>query len=539
MFHHEAKGRYAYAIDLHNLHIRLRTGQDAKGNIKLIAFDPFVWAKDETGEYKISDPVTYEMNIEHSTKDFDWWFAEIKVPTKRAKYAFIVECEDGTYLYGPAGETAISLDDSGEFDISPLHHLGYGYPYILEEDLFHAPSWVTDTVWYQIFPERYAIGGKHLNKGELHPWGSKVEGINQFFGGDILGIASKLTEIRGLGFTGIYLTPIFKSPSTHKYNTEDYYEIDPAFGTKEDFKELVDKAHSLGIKIMIDLVYNHIGSTHPIWQDVVQNGAASKYYNWFCHRDDGSYETFATVKAMPKWNTANPDARAYLMDVTLYWAKTYGIDGFRLDVANEVSHDFWREFRKAVRGVNPEIYILGEVWDDGMPWLMGDQFDGVMNYPLAEAIWSFVSGKTDGAKLRHDISKCLVMYPRDRQKVIFNLLGTHDTSRIMTVCNNKVERVKQAFTLLMTMPGSPMVFYGDEIGLIGDGADEARQCMIWDENKSDLQAFVKDLITLRAEDKDMKSHDIIWHKADNEGVIYQKGSLMVALNPNGAEIWRR
>jgi len=557
-FYHESKSRYAYATDLHTLQLRLRTGQDATDKVQVIVFDPFVWEKDSNDVYKVANPVTYTMTLEQSTGNYDWWFAQVEVPTKRAKYGFIVECEAGKYLYGTQGEIPISTTTKGEsteakdtddrlafdfdnnpgeaiaFDISPLQGFCFSFPYILEDDLFKPPTWVADTVWYQIFPERYANSGNpSLKKGQLLPWGSEETVSNsQLYGGDIPGITSRLDEIQALGFTGIYLTPIFKSSTTHKYNTEDYYQIDPAFGNNELFAELVNEAKKRGIRIMIDLVFNHIGNTHPIWKNVERRGENSPYYHWFSHRPDGTYETFATVKAMPKWNTANPKARAYLMDIALHWAKNYAIDGFRLDVANEVSHDFWREFRKTVKAARPDMYILGEVWDDGMPWLYGDQFDSVMNYPLADAIWGYVSDKSDGTMLKNDISRCLVMYPRDRQQVLFNLIGTHDTGRIKTVANGRRERVKQAFTLLMTMPGSPMCFYGDEVGISGSGMDDARKCMIWEGHKRDLdlQSFVKKLIALRAAHKELRDHEVIWHKADASGVIYQKGQLLVALN---------
>jgi len=546
-FYHETKSRYAYAVGLHTLHLRLRTGRDTAKTVKVITFDPFVWSKNPKGVYKVANPVTYEMHKEHTTRDFDWWFAQVEVPTKRAKYGFIVENGADSYLYGSYGEIALSKEGSSphitpevEFDISPMSHFCFSYPYILEEDLFHPPTWVRDTVWYQIFPERYKNSGDpSLKKGKLLPWGG--EGVvknSHLYGGDVPGITASLDEIKEMGFTGIYLTPIFTSPSTHKYNTEDYLSIDPAFGTDQHLGELVAEAHKRGIKIMLDLVFNHIGSTHPIWKDVVKKGKDSPYYNWFCHREDGSYETFATVKAMPKWNTADPKARAYLIDIARYWAKKYPIDGYRLDVANEVSHDFWRVFRKEVKAVNPEIYILGEVWDDAMPWLQGDQFDGAMNYPLAAAIWGFVSGHTDGAALKDSISSCLAMYPRDRQSTMLNLIGTHDTSRILTECNGRVERVMQAFTLLMTMPGSPMCLYGDEIGLAGAGMDDARKCMLWDDVKRNLKLrdFVKELISLRANNEDMRGHEIEWLKADSEGAIYRKGRVLVALNGSNVEM---
>ena len=484
-FYHETKGRYAYAVDLETLHVRLRCGKGAVDSVRLLYFDPFDWAEGKDKIYHLADVREVSMKLEQSTRHHDWWFAEISAP-KRVKYGFIVE----DYLYGTDGEYLFT-------SASKQSHIFYNFPYILAEDIFKAPEWVAQTVWYQIFPERFASGNI-----------AKIPGITE-----------RLDYINDLGFTGIYLTPIQKSPSYHKYNTEDYYEIDPSFGTKDDFRELVEEAHKRGIKIMLDLVFNHIGDTNPIWGQVEKS-------DWFHIKSDGTYETFAMEKHMPKWNTGNPDARKYLMDVALYWAE-FGVDGFRLDVANEVSHDFWREFRRLIKSRYPDMFILGELWDDGMPWLLGDQFDSVMNYSLAAAIWKFVSGETNWQGLREDIAKYLTMYPKDRQKFLFNLLGTHDTDRILTICKGDKRKLKQALLILLSFAGSPMIFYGDEIGIEGEGHDGTRKPMIFESTKIDgeLRSFVKKLIAMRKEYDDMRSVDVEWINDTS----YKKGQLIINL----------
>ena len=528
-FYHETKSKYAYAVDLNTLHIRLQTGKDDIFKVELICFDPYVWVKDDSGEYKIANVQKISMVLEQSSNLHDFWFAEISVPTKRCKYGFEVTGQDGEKsFYGVHGESCAGME------VEETSQLYYLFPYILESDLFSPPAWVKDTVWYQIFPERYANSElEDIKKGELLTWGSETTVDNShLYGGDIPGITANLDDMHDLGITGIYMTPIFSSPSTHKYDTEDYFTIDPVFGTNEHFGELVNEANKRGMRIMLDMVFNHIGYTNPIWLDVIEKGKSSKYFDWFCINEDGTYETFATVKRMPKWKDSNPEAREYLIGVAEYWVKNYKIDGIRLDVANEVSHDFWRAFRTRMLAINPEIYILGEVWDNGMSWLLGDQFDAVMNYPLATAIWQYVSGETSGADFRSNMAKSLVMYPHDRQKVMFNLLGTHDTGRILTLCNGIAERVKQAFAVLLTSAGSPMILYGDEVGISGDNMDDTRKCMIWDKTKrnNDLRTFVQKLLTLRCEMPDMKSTFIEWLKTDDEGVIYKKGKIVIFLN---------
>jgi glycosidase len=399
-----------------------------------------------------------------------------------------------------------------------MTHLCFIYPYILAEDIYDAPEWVKDTVWYHIFPHSYT--------------------------GDLAGVTARLDELREFGFTGIYFTPIFTSPSPHKYNTTDYFQIDPSFGDNSIFRELVDEAHKRGIRVMLDLVFNHVGSTHPWWRDVLEKGKASRYYSCFYVNSEpvvpGGYETFAFVDTMPKWNTSDPLARAYLLDVASYWARTYAIDGYRLDVANEVSHDFWRVFRKTVRAINPELYIVGEVWDDAMPWLNGDQFDASMNYPLARAVWNFVSGATNGKELSDALTACLVMYPKNVQEAMFNLIGTHDTSRIASVAKESTERAIQAFILLLTMTGSPCVYYGDEVGMLGKGMDNAREPMIFDLNMQ-IKELVKRLIELRGKLRALKAVDVRFHHVDERGVVYSKESggeeVLIFLNATDGDVY--
>jgi glycosidase len=516
-FHHETKSRYAYPADAHTLHLRLRTGLNCGAEkITLVIFDPSNWVE-RNGKYVFNtEGCQYiPMECEQRDKLYACWFAEARLPTKRAKYAFITEGGGERFFYG-CGSITPFADDAA---LAEMTHLCFIYPYILEEDIFRAPSWVKDTVWYQIFPSSYA--------------------------GDLPGVTARLDELRDFGITGIYFTPVFTSPSKHKYNTGDYFQIDPSFGDNAALGHLVDEAHKRGIRVMLDLVFNHIGSTHPWWRDVLRNGKASRYYSCFYVHSEpvtpGGYETFAFVPNMPKWNTSDPLARAYLLDVASYWARTYEVDGFRLDVANEVSHDFWRVFRKTVRAVNPLLYIVGEVWDDAMPWLGGDQWDASMHYPLAMAIWGFVSGKLNGAGLRDALASCLTMYPKPVQQTLFNLIGTHDTSRIMTVAKNSAERVIQAFTLLLTFTGSPCIYYGDEIGLTGEGMDNARAPMLFDGGGRDLKlkAFVKKLIELRNEHGAFKSPDVRFLHADERGVVYTKDSgdetVLVMLNATDAE----
>ena len=229
-----------------------------------------------------------------------------------------------------------------------------------------------------------------------------------------------------------------------------------------------------------------------------------------------NYETFAFTPNMPKWRTGNPVAEAYLMEVATYWIREYDIDGWRLDVSNEVSHAFWRKFKSVVKALKPDVFILGENWDDSNPWLKGDQFDSVMNYEFTYPVWHLLSREPEyadfGARAFKDqISRLLVSYPKHIAQNMFNLLDSHDTSRLRTMLAEDVRLVKLAFAIQMSFGGSPSVYYGSEIGLFGVH-DGNRQCMVWDEKEQDLalKAHVKRLITLRKQYPSLREMDLHW-----------------------------
>jgi glycosidase len=392
----------------------------------------------------------------------------------------------------------------------------YQLPFIHEVDLFNAPDWAKEAVFYQIFPDRFFNGDTGNDPDGTKPWGGQPE-TEGFFGGDLQGVLQRLDYLVDLGINAIYFTPLFSSPSNHKYDTVDYMQIDPQFGDKDDLKRLVHACHERGIRVVLDAVFNHCSEEFAPFQDVVKNGKSSKYVDWF-HinsfpvemKDDGmaSYDTFGFFGNMPKLNTANPEVKKYLIDVATYWLREAEIDGWRLDVADEVDHHFWREFRIAVKETNPEAYIIGEVWNDSLNWLLGDQFDSVMNYPFAnKALAYFAGSDMDGITLANEISHLIMRYPQPTNEVVFNLLCSHDTPRIATMLGDDKRRLKLSVVFLMTYIGTPCIFYGDEIGLNGGGDPDCRKCMEWDPAKQDneLYDFYKLLINLR------KQHPVLRH----------------------------
>jgi cyclomaltodextrinase / maltogenic alpha-amylase / neopullulanase len=491
---HRPKDNYAYACANKELHIRLRTKRNDVDSVSLVYGDPYEW---EGGKW-----ITKEMKMIKTGSDqlFDYWLATATTPRRRMKYGFKLTDKQETLYFTEKGFLNEKPTDTG---------FCFAFPFINTIDIFNAPGWVKDTVWYQIFPERFGNGNTENDPEGSLAWGSADPTPTNFFGGDLEGVIHNIDYLKELGISGIYFTPIFKAYSNHKYDTIDYMEIDPQFGDNETFKRLIKVAHEKGIKIMLDAVFNHSGFYFPQFQDVIEKGAASRYKDWFYTSEFPlvtepipNYDTFAFTPFMPKLNTENPEVKEYLLEVGRYWIREFDIDGWRLDVANEVDHAFWREFRQEVKKIKPELYILGEIWHDSMPWLRGDQFDAVMNYPFTSNILDLFAKRTISAReFVENMTTVLHMYPKTVNEVAFNLVGSHDTPRILTECKDDMRRVKLIYTIMLTFMGTPCIYYGDEIGITGEQDPGCRKCMEWDVTKQNRDLFnhIQKLIGLRQE----------------------------------------
>ncbi|MFI8686637.1 alpha-glycosidase [Rossellomorea sp. NPDC077527] len=491
--YHRPKDNYAYACTNKELHIRLRTKKNDVTSVTLLHGDPYQW---EDGKWMYDRKDMVMTGTDHL---FDYWFASITPPYRRLRYGFLLQDEKEEIFYGEKGFNESPSEDIGDF---------FCFPFLNSIDVFNAPSWVKDTVWYQIFPERFANGNPDNDPEGALAWNSTDPTPTNFFGGDLEGVTQNISYLKDLGITGIYFTPIFKAHSNHKYDTIDYFEIDPQFGTKETMKELIKVCHENGIKVMLDAVFNHSGFYFEQFQDVLENGEKSRYRNWFHVHDfpldieskPPNYDTFAFEPSMPKLNTENEEVRNYLLEVGRYWINEFDIDGWRLDVANEVDHHFWREFRKEVKNLKPDVYILGEIWHDSMPWLRGDQFDAIMNYPFTTNLLNLFAKQTiSPAAFVENMTSVVHMYPKNVNEVNFNLVGSHDTPRVLTECGEDIRRVKQVYTFMLTFTGTPCIYYGDEIGLTGVQDPGCRKCFPWEEDQhnQDLFAHIQKHIALR------------------------------------------
>lgn len=390
------------------------------------------------------------------------------------------------------------------------------------------PDWVKHAVFYQIFPDRFAKSKqprKRLLQNFMWEEWHESPTLQGYKGGDLWGVMEQLDYLQDLGINAIYFTPIFQSACNHRYHTHDYYQVDPMLGGNLAFKELLDAAHDRNIKIVLDGVFNHASRGFFFFHDILENGPNSPWLDWFkiegwpLSAYDGNfpanYAGWDGNRALPEFNHDNPEVREYIMEIAEYWIK-FGIDGWRLDVPFEIkTPGFWQEFRERVKAINPEAYIVGEVWLDAREWLDGSQFDGVMNYLFAAPTIAFAAGhRVDLAQVKDrayhpypplfakeygdKIQQVLELYPWPIQLTQLNLLASHDTARLITIAGSDKKSVELATLLLLTFPGAPSIYYGDEVGLPGALDPDSRRGFPLEAHwEIDVFDYHKQLIGLR------------------------------------------
>jgi len=416
------------------------------------------------------------------------------------------------------------------------------------------PFWVQDAIFYQIFPDRFANGDSTNDPPNVQKWGEKPT-VWHFQGGDLRGIIQKMDYLLDLGINAIYLNPIFHSPSPHRYNTIDYYKIDPKLGTITDFHDLIDTLHRNNFRIIIDGVFNHCGRGFFAFNDVLENGENSSYKDWFLINkfpldaftpgEAENYQAWWKYKALPKFNTRNPAVRDYIFNVVRYWSQQ-GIDGWRLDVPNEIDDDtFWEEFRYTVKTINRDAYLLGEIWTVDPRWVNETHFDGLINYPLRDDLLRLLyAGTLDTVTFAEKVESLLDQYPRENVNSMYVPLGSHDTERLWSKLGGDINKVKLAFLFQFAYPGAPAIYYGDEVGLEGDKDPDCRRAFPWDSTiwKGDLRLWVKSLIAARKRLPTLRRGDYqrLLAVDDDRGIfafarIMGEEKIIIAINVSHAE----
>ncbi len=482
--YHKADTAYCFASGKREITLRLRT---AKGE----DVSPVVFYN---GKYQFRlAQLSAPLSLCGSDNLFDYY--TVTLPLTHPQFVYIFKL-GGLYFH----EEGFSKD----YDFAYCHLNSFQFPYINETDLHIPVDWLKNAVFYQIFPDRFYRGDADKDDGYINlKWG-EIPTPKSFAGGDLKGVIQKLDHIKSLGVTAIYLTPFFRSPSNHKYDTWDYFKIDPQFGTEEDLRELTRRAHKLGIRVVLDAVFNHCGEGLAQWQDVLINGSRSPYFDWFVidgtepTKNPLNYECFADCNYMPKLNTSNPDCADFLFSVVEYWFKECDVDGWRLDVSDEIPHDFWRRFRKRVKAIKPDACIIGENWHDAEPFLRGDQYDGIMNYAFTKACMDyFADGKLDEQGLSNRLNRLLMRNTDMANHMMLNLLDSHDTHRFLTLCAGDTEKLRAALALAYFFLGSVSIYYGTEIDMVGGYDPDCRRCFDWSVPLGETAALIQKLSKIK------------------------------------------
>ena len=521
---HDMDKRFCYAIDKDLFVIRVQVKKDDMKEVILHYEDKYIPMESKDTR------MTLPMKKVATSQFHDYYEAQLRMNLICLRYFFeFTDMQGEKVYYG-----------NYEFDKECITNRDrmFDCPQNLrEEEMFEVPQWAANKVVYQIFPSRFAttqpVDKELWYKAPITP----MDDLH----GNLRGIIEHLDYIKDLGIDVVYLTPIFKSNSCHKYDTIDYYQVDPSFGTTEDLKELVQNSHERGMKVVLDAVYNHTGREFFAFQDILEKGEKSKYLDWYFidelpprgeWGEIPNFKCFGYYGGMPKLNLKNPEVEKYITDVACYWIKECDIDGWRLDVGDEISHFFWKNFRKAIKAVKKDMLIIGEIWHYAGDFLEGDEWDTVMNYPFyLNLIDLLADEKINVSQFVQNLGYLKGRLNKKCYPLMWNLIDSHDTARFLHLChdNKKKQHLAAAFQLLL--PGMPMVYYGDEYAMPGANDPDCRRGMYWDEEYQDKEMYnwYKKLMQIR------KAHACIVEGEMIETITNDDDDTIVMIRKNGEE----
>ena len=517
--YHRPESNYCFATDGKTIVLRIRF---AKGEqiCKLS-----VWYN--TKYHIAQQQFKQKMQLIASDTQFDYYKATLRLGDPRLAYLFYFEYDNKPYYFCEDG-----LVSTYNFNLAYFN--SFQFAYINDDDVIQNVGWLNNAVFYQIFVDRFYCSDKAIGiKSKINAEWDELPTPTSFYGGNLDGITEKLDYINGLGATAIYLTPIFKSKSNHKYDTIDFYCIDESFGDKESLKRLVEKAHEKGMRVVLDAVFNHVSHDFARFKDVMKKGKKSKYFDWFVidgekiRQDPPNYACFGDCEYMPKLNTCNKEVQNYLVDVMLYWMKECDVDGWRLDVSDEISHGFWRKVREAVKSQKSDSVLIGENWHNSESFLRGDQFDSIMNYALTKRMMDFwVDESIDEKQLADRLNSLYMRYSDVTNNMMFNLLDSHDTARFFTKVNKDRNRLLCAIATLVFLPGSFNLYYGTDILLEGEYDPDCRRTFdfskLQEKDIIDFQISLKEVLKLKRQPAIKNGKLRIYSK--NDAVVIERAS---------------
>ncbi|MGN0998365.1 MAG: glycoside hydrolase family 13 protein, partial [Faecousia sp.] len=446
----------------------------------------------------------------------------------RLVYVFEIRQGEKVFFYSEDGL-------SNTYDYTLNFYNAFQIAYINDSDIHKPVDWMRSACFYQIFVDRFFRGDADKEDSYINLRWGETPNPKSFAGGDLRGIQKKLPYLRELGINALYLTPIFQSISNHKYDIQDYFTVDAMFGTNADFAALVEAAHERNIRVVIDAVFNHVSDRCSQFQDVLKNGKNSPYFDWFIIHGDTvdqekvNYECFSSCHYMPKWNTSNPQVQDFLIRIAVHWIKEYHIDGWRLDVSDEVSHDFWRRFRQAVKAANPECAIIGENWHNASIYLQGDQYDSIMNYAFTKACLDFFAfGALDADGFAGKLNELLMRNTDTVNNMMLNLLDSHDTHRFFTQVGENKTKLESALAVLYLFVGAPCIYYGTEIAMPGGYDPDCRRTMDWAaaQARGSTWKLIQKLTKLKKEEPALHTHRVKAYAQENVFCL-ERGSILL------------
>lgn len=505
-----------------------------------------------------------------------YWQAEIPIAPDKATtlYCFKAVFSDKQYWLHAAGISKRASGQETHFRFNAKHQ---------------PPSWVKQQIFYQIFPDRFANGnpeisvtsGEYFLHGELKPalaktWDEAVSphgktGASEFYGGDLKGIRDKLDYLQQLGVTSLYLNPIFTAPSNHKYDTSDYFAIDPHLGTNQEFADFVADLHQRGMKIVLDAVYNHTSLNHPwfdrfgkredglgAWQN--PNSPYRDFYQF--EGDSENYVGWNGIASLPKLNFLNERVRDYFYHseqaVIKHWLRPpYQIDGWRFDVIHMLGEGkgavnnahYVKAFREAAKSVNPDCYVLGEHFFEASNWLQGEQEDGAMNYyGFAHPVRAFFAGldiSFDPCELTAEdfvawLMEAMAKVPWQNQLSQLNQLDSHDTMRFLTMLRGDEQSLRNALIMLFCWVGVPCLYYGTEVRLEGGHDPDNRRTFPWQRlnSETEMREFIQTLTHFRQQSNALQQGSVHWLYAKQKAFAFARfigdERVICAINQNEA-----